>query len=384
MAEGTQVPAAAVKAAADNGHECADCDRVTEVELIYLQVTYSLPTLAEPGPKGKKPASPYAPGEVVDHYGHSAHLSRVRIYRSVVTPTELWGIDILGKTLEERSQKVQDAAKTKTPVESIIVGSPERKGAEMIYQAYCYNNDVGDGGADIAPGNEKYQLPTWEETPKRLSSGRGLFQYPDDPAFGRAPILIIYNKWGAGSSDTGVRFHSGREIRHRNTPGSARPAHLSTDRAGRWTELRATHGCLRVSNPDARDLYQTLRQYARLDFTYEAAPVAAPAKKKGAVATPAAPNESVDQRIKREGWEAATTRKGAVKNVAPNFMVGYLKAEGKRGWCAAREDGLDTTFAPIAKNMDQYKKSKSTPHVCDSMQWSDEQFREFYALTPQD
>ncbi len=381
-ADAPTVPKEAVQATDDAGHPCVDCNKVTEVELLYFKLEYSLPAPAQPGKDGKKPKSPYAPGEVVDSYGHAAHLSRVRIYRSTVTPTELWGVELSGANLEERAKAVQNAAKTKKPVESVITGSPQRKGASMIWEAYCFNNDVGSGGADIVPGNESYQLPTWYESPKK--SDGSIWQFKgsgsDAAAFGFTPILVLHNKW-PGTEDTGVRMHSGREIRHRSTSGGAYPHHLSVDRAGRWTELRATHGCLRLSAPDMVDLYETLKKYTSLDFSYAAKPAAAPkaSKKKGAAPAPAPTAESVDERINREGWENATKRSAGTKHVNPYLMVGYLKGEGKSGWCAGREDGLDTRFAAVAKGLPAYKDGKKTPHVCDSMGWSNEDYEAFYA-----
>jgi hypothetical protein len=308
MVHGTTVPAAAAQAADASGHGCVDCEKVTEVELIYIKLDYAMPGASTLGAQSK--------------YGQALHLSNLTFYRCPAKPEDLWGEAVTGATLEEKAKKVQKLAKTKAPIEDYLKKTPERAGVEQIYSTFCLNFDMGNGGADIIPGNDKWMLPTWEE----LDKTGGLWTYDSKSDYGLAPRLRVLKGW-ANASDTLVRFHCGKEYKAINATAKADPyptkhSHISRDRRGKWTDLRSTAGCLRISTGDMLDLYDTLRPYTRLDFSWSS------------------PNATNPLR----NWQSVSTRSSKTKPLNPNLMVAYMFAEGKAGFCAIRDTPLNATF----------------------------------------
>jgi hypothetical protein len=342
MAEGNAVPPAAAAAAAQDGHGCANCDSVTEVELIYFKLEY-------PTPGGK-------PGRA-DAYGHAPHLARLAIYRGIAKPTDLWGKEIKGKTLEEKCKAIQDEFKKTPPNEDYVKKTPERSGSELIYSSFGLNWDVGKNGGDMVPGSNKWSIPTWEEVPKR--AGEGLWTYDTKAAYGLAPRLRVYKGWGGTPKDTLVRFHAGREYKAAlKAGGDGLARHISVDRAGRWTDLRGTHGCLRVSVGDMIDMHQALRKYSSLNFTH----------------TPPRPGNPLTE------WEAKGKRSGSRKQAPPHFAVMYLWAEGKAGWCAADEGTLNQRFQVAVRRVKGMENS--TAHICDTATWTNAQVAAFHKANP--
>ncbi len=350
MAQGTTtVPAGAAQAAEESGHRCEDCEKVTEVELIYIKLDYAMPGGANTG--------------ATDRYGHALHLSNLTFYRVAVKPEDLWGETITGKNLEEKSKKVQQLAKTKAPKEDVVKGAAKREGAEQIYTAFCLNFDMGSKGADITPGNDKWSLPTWEETPK--VTGEGLWTYDSKTDYGLAPRLRVYKGWG-NAKDTLVRFHCGKEYKAidasaKTDPYPTKHSHLSRDRRGKWTELRSTAGCQRLSTGDMLDLYEVLKPYSHLDFSYTVPDAGNPLR----------------------NWQKVSKRKGGKRHVNPNLMVAYMFAEGKAGYCAIRDTPLNTQFDAAMHRA--FPKQQGPTTICQSASWYTQQHKpllEFYRANP--
>lgn len=349
MAQGTTVPAAATQAAADAGHGCEDCEKVTEVELIYIKLDYAMPGGGNIG--------------ATSRYGQALHLSNLTFYRVAVKPEDLWGETVTGKNLEEKSKKVQQLAKTKAPKEDVVKGAATREGAEQIFTCFCLNFDMGGGGADIVPGNDKWMLPTWEETPK--VTGEGLWTYDSKKDYGLAPRLRVYKGWG-NASDTLVRFHCGKEYKAINAsaptdPYPAKHSHLSRDRRGKWTDLRSTAGCQRISTGDMLDLYETLKPYSHLDFSWTAPDAGNPLR----------------------NWQSQSKRKGGKRHVNPNLMVAYMFAEGKAGYCAIRDTPLNATFDAAMHRA--FPKQVGPNTICQSALWHTQAHKpllDFYKANP--
>lgn len=346
-----EVPAAAADSAAQAGHECVDCNKVTEVELIYLRLTYPLPGAANAGGG-------------VSRYNQPLHLSDFTFFRSVVKPEDLWGESVTGATLEEKSKAVQKLAKTKAPIEDFVRKTPERAGVEQIFTCFCLMFDMGSGGVDIGPGREKWSLPTWEETPTRKDTG--IWMYDNQKDYGLAPRLRILKGWG-NATDTEVRAHCGKEYKAinasaKNDPYPSKHSHLSRDRRGKWTELRSTAGCLRVSTGDMLDMYETLKPYSRLNFSYSSP-------------TPGNPLLNYQS--------SATRTRGAERHVNPYLTVMYMYAEGKEGYCAIRNTPIAGFYQTAAGRA---WPTKMGPHdICESATWYTQQHTpllEFYKANP--
>ncbi len=354
----TELSSNAANAAAQQGHGCTDCNQTSRVAYLLFWLRYPVPgenkraRLA--GPTGRS--------------GHSAHLADLKVYLADCTPKDLWGEDITVTDPVKRFEAIQKAHEKKAAKRDFLVGTPERAGTTTVFQkVFCLNYDLNAAG-DITPANREWVIPTWLEVvprPKGAEDGMWMYASSQSAAYGRYPRLRVFKGWGTSKRDTTVRIHSGREIRHRNTPQSPVPAHLSVDRKGIFTELRGTHGCIRFSLWDQHELFNFMRVWSCMDFQI----------------TPDA--GTVEQAI-LQGYERHCTGRAKFRSVEHFGLVAFLYAEPKEDWCAAREDAtLVQRFAQVARNMARYKEAgAAAPHICDTVAWSDEDYLEFYRLVP--